>query len=266
MKDRILRFLDAEHNEAGRVGLLLIMSFFMGVFLATLSVGSQTLFLEHFDEKHDLPTALLVSGAFGLFATLLYNFLQNRIPFQLLAILSLMVMTAITAFLEFGEGLFSNPDTIFFLGFTQIIPFSFVILLIFWGAFNRLFNLRQAKRLVGVVDQGAMIASFLAFFSIPQFLSFGFRPEALYTISLVSVVLFLVTFLYLSIRHLGKKRSFAVEKVTFKKLGFGELIRNKYLLYLSLFVIASMMASNFVEYSFFNVTTLYADRFGAIYW
>lgn len=259
MKARILRLLGAEHNEAGRVGLLLIMSFFMGVFLATLSVGSQTLFLQHFNEKTDLPSALLVSGAFGLFATLLYNFLQNRIPFQLLAILSLLVMTVITAFLEFGEGYFKDPNTIFFLGFTQIIPFSFVILLIFWGSFNRLFNLRQAKRLVGSVDQGAMIASFIAFFSIPQFLSLGFRPEALYTISLSSIGLFLITFLYLSFRHLGKRRTFAVEKATFKKLSFGEIIRNRYLLYLSLFIVASMMATNFVDYSFLNVTVLYLD-------
>lgn len=264
MKARILRFLGAEHNEAGRVGLLLIMSFFMGVFLATLSVGSQTLFLQHFDPNKDLPVALLVSGAFGLFATLLYNFLQNRIPFQVLAILCLAVITSITAFIEFGEGFFKDPNTIYFLGFTQIIPFSFVILLIFWGSFNRLFNLRQAKRLVGVVDQGAMVASILAFFSIPIYLGLEIKPapETLYTISLFSIGLFLVTFLYLSFRHLNKKRSFAMEKATLKKLGFTEILRNKYLLYLSLFIVASMMAFNFVEYSFLNVTNLYADQGG----
>lgn len=264
MKARLLRFLGAEDNEAGRVGLLLIMSFFMGVFLATLSVGSQTLFLQHFDEKKDLPYALLRSGIFGLIATLLYNFLQNRIPFQILALLSLVVMTAITAFLEFGEGFFQDPNDIYFLGFTQIIPFTFVILLIFWGSFNRLFNLRQAKRLVGVVDQGAMVASILAFFSIPIYLGLEIKPkpETLYTISLISIGFFLITFLYLSFRHLNKKRSFSQEKLNLKKLGFTELIRNKYLLYLSLFIVASMMATNFVEYSFLNVTTLYADQGG----
>src|SRR5690242_15879441 len=137
MKDRLLgllRFLNTEKEEAGRVALLLIMSFFMGVFLATISVGSQTLFLQHFNEKTELPIALLVSGGFGLIATILYNFLQNRIPFQALAILSLAVITVLTAFIEFGEGYFTNANTIYFLGFSQIIPFSFIIYLIFWGS------------------------------------------------------------------------------------------------------------------------------------
>ena len=121
MKARLLRFLDTEHEEAGRVGLLLIMSFFMGVFLATISVASQTLFLEHFDEKTTLPVALLISGAFGLLGTVLYNFLQNRIPFWVLSTFSLVVITILTAFIEFGEGSFTDPNTIFFFGFTLII-------------------------------------------------------------------------------------------------------------------------------------------------
>ncbi|HYG19696.1 MAG TPA: hypothetical protein VD816_12240, partial [Ohtaekwangia sp.] len=104
MKSYLLRILDIQHPEVGRVGLLLIMSFFMGVFLATLSVASQTLFLREFDEQRDLPYALLVSGIFGLIATILYNFFQNRIPFPVLAVASLVSVTVLTAFIEFGEG------------------------------------------------------------------------------------------------------------------------------------------------------------------
>lgn len=268
MKAHLLRILDTDHDEAGRVGLLLIMSFFMGVFLATLSVASQSLYLLHFDEQTDLPIAIVVSGAFGLAATVLYNFLQNRIPFRTLATISLLVITGITAFIEFGEGTFSNPNTIFFLGFTQIIPFTFITYLVFWGTFTRLFNLRQSKRLVGTVDLGAMVASFIAFFSIPQLLNpqelFGIEKgldtQSLYTIALVSIILFLLTFFYLSARHLSKGRTFREEKLAFRKLNISEFLKNRYLLYLSLFVIASMMAMSFVDYSFLNVTTLYFDE------
>ena len=65
MKAQIIRFLDTEPGETRRVGLLLIMSFFMGVFVATITVASQSLFLEHFDETTELPIALLISGATG---------------------------------------------------------------------------------------------------------------------------------------------------------------------------------------------------------
>lgn len=261
MKARLLKLLDIEHEEFGRVGLLLIMSFFMGMFLATMSVASQSLFLEHFDESKDLPLALLVSGGLGLLATVIYNFLQNRVPYVWLASSSLLIITVLTAFIEFGEGLLSDPEDIFFIGFAQIIPFSFVIYLVYWGAFGRLFNLRQAKRLVGTVDIGAMIASFIAFFTIPSILEFlktlGFGTDILYTVSMFSIAAFLLTFLYLTTRHINKTLTFAREKMLYKKLVFSDFMSNKYILYMSLFVIVAMIAVNFVDYSFLNVTNIY---------
>jgi AAA family ATP:ADP antiporter len=191
MKARLLKLLDIEHEEFGRVGLLLIMSVFMGIFLATLTVASQTLFLQHYE--NDLPLALLISGGFGVVATIIYNFLQNRIPFRMLASASLITVAGLTAFIEFGKNLLSDPELMYFLGFTQIIPFSFVIFLVFWGSFGRLFNLRQSKRLVGTVDLGAMLASFVAYFTIPLALSTpDFNTENLYSICLISIVGFFV--------------------------------------------------------------------------
>jgi hypothetical protein len=230
------------------------MSFFMGVFLATLSVASQTLFLQHYNEKTDLPLALLVSGAFGLVVTILYNILQNRIPFQWLATFSLLTVTGMTAFLEFGEKAFDNPNAIFFVGFAAFIPFSFLLFLVFWGSFGRMFNIRQSKRLVGTVDLGAMVASFIAFFAINIALQNKWAtPITLYTVSLVSVVFFLITFFYLSIRHLNRGKTFAQEKSMYKKLGIRDFFTNKYIFFMSLFIVIAMIAVNFVDYSFLNV-------------
>jgi ATP:ADP antiporter, AAA family len=259
MKERILKFLNVDKQESGRVGLLLIMSFFMGVFIATYSVASQSLFLEHY-KTADLPIALFFSGVSGLLATLLYNFLQNRIPFTALGAFSVTVILGVTAFIEFGGGFFEDPNRIYYIGFTSFIPFSFIILLVFWGAFGRLFNLRQAKRLVGTVDLGAMLASFIAFFIIPQVLSLSwFRQEMLYTVSLISVAGFMVFLIYLAVRKLSTTRTFAQEKVMYSKVNFVDFFQNKYIRYMSLFVIVSMIAMNFVDYSFLNVTQQYNE-------
>jgi hypothetical protein len=261
MKAYLLRLLDIQKGEGRRVALLLIMSFFMGVFLATLSVASQSLFLNRFHGKLDLPMALVIAGAFGLAATTLFNFLQNRIPFSVLATISLITNLGITAVLEFGDKLFSDPDTIYFFGFTQIIPATFITSLVFWGSFGRLFNLRQSKRLVGIVDLGAMAASFIAFFSIPLLLKTdGFETETLYTVSLISIAAFLVFFLILSKQYLTKARSFAQEKRIYKKLVLKDFFQNRYIIYMSLFVVVSMIAMNFVDYSFLNVSTLFFDN------
>ena len=97
MKARLLKFLDVEADEVERVLLLFIMGFSMGMFMATMSVASQSLFLENFNESTELPMAFVVSGFFGLLATIVYNFLQNRIPFPVLATISLLTIAAITA-------------------------------------------------------------------------------------------------------------------------------------------------------------------------
>ncbi len=264
MKRLLLRIMDAQPGEVGRVAMLLVMSFFMGVFLATISVASQSLFLQHFKDELDLPKALLYSGAFGVMATFIYNFLQNRIPFPVLGVTSLVVITGLTAFIEFGEGYFSDPDAIFFLGFTLIIPFTFITYLVFWGAFGRLFNLKQSKRLVGAVDQGAMIASFIAFFSIPAFLALkGVDTVTLYTISLVSISIFTLLFIFLAFAYLAKTRTFAEEKIQYKKLTVKEFFQSRYILFMSLFVIFSTIAISFINYSFLNVAPrFYTDPEG----
>jgi ATP:ADP antiporter, AAA family len=258
MKDRLLQFLDIEPDEAGRVGLLFIMGIFMGLFIATTSVASQSLYLNFFSETKDLPYALFKSGLYGLIATVLYNFLQNRIPFPALAALCLVYISGTTAFIEFGGGYFTDPKTMYEFGFTQIMPFSFLIYLVFWGSFGRLFNLRQSKRLVGTVDIGAMLATFISFFSIPFLLNY-LKTEDLYSIGLFSVVSFFVIFILLSIKQLTKVITFKQEKIMYKKLKIMDFVRNRYIFYMSLFVIFSMCAVNFVDFSFLNVASLYME-------
>jgi len=258
MKGKLLnRIFSIEEGETGRVGLLLIMSFFMGVFLATFSVAAQTLFLSTFDGKTDLPRAFVISGVFGLIATIVYNFLQTRIPFRTLALLSLLTITGITAFIEFGE--VADPDQIYFFGYTQLAPFTLIILLVFWGAFNRMFNVKESKRLLGSVDQGALLASLISFFSIPFVLKFIEVPS-LYTISLVSIIIFTILFFVLSSKFTGEGWSLRKERELNQKLTIGAFFKSKYVLFLSLFIIASMVALNFVDYSFLNVASQFFSK------
>src|SRR6478752_5654162 len=195
MRERLQRILGVDAEESGPVFLLLAISFFMGLFLATVTVGSQSLFLEHFTEDKDLPIALVISGFFGILATTIYNFLQGRIPFTILAVGSLTIIIGITAFIEFGESLVTDVNQLYYFGFTQVLPFTFITTLVFWGAFGRMFNLRQQKKVIGSVDVGLDIASIIAFFSIPVLLlSFNLKPASLFTIGLFSITVLMLLF------------------------------------------------------------------------
>jgi AAA family ATP:ADP antiporter len=84
-----------------------------------------------------------------------------------------VLVILLTAFIEFGEPYVQDTNQLFYFGFTLILPFTFVTQLVFWGSFNRMFNVRDSKRLIGSVDVGTDIAAIIAFFSIPILLSYG---------------------------------------------------------------------------------------------
>ncbi len=269
MKERLQRLLGVEPNEVGPVALLLAISFLMGTFLATVTVASQTLFLnsQRFSEKVDLPIYLAVSGVFGIVATGIYNFLQGRIPFRLLAIGSLSVVILITGGIEFAEfyihhffsGAIEDESYVGVFGFTQLLPFTFITQLVFWGSFGRLFNLRQAKRVIGSVDVGVDIAQIIAFFSIPILIQYAnLELDSLFTIGLVAIIGYLVLFIILSGRYMSKDkvlRSDVGDDHKLEKLGLMDLFRNRFLLSMAAFVIVSIAALRFLDYSFFNVVS-----------
>ena len=260
MQERLTKFLGVEPEETGPVSLLLAISFFMGLFLATVAVAAQTLFLSDplISEKDELPIALVVGGGLGFIATGLFNILMGRIPFRYLASFFLLLIIAATAFLEFGKDYVQDLSQLYRLGFTLILPFTFVSQLVFWGAFNRLFTLRQQKRVIGSVDVGMDIAQILAFFTIPIMLNFGVPVESLYTIGLVSLVIFLVLFIILSNKYLLKAATASagvLDEKENKKLTIWKFFSFRYIVLLSVFIVVSFTALRFIDYSFYNLTT-----------
>src|SRR5882762_4850018 len=256
---RLFKMLDVEPEESGPVGHLLAISFLMGLFLATFAVAAQTLFLRDWNEQIYLPWALVISGAFGIVVTSIYNFLEGRIHFIALAILNLVIIIGFAAFIEFGEYFISDVTNLYYFGFTLVLPFTFVTTLVFWGSFARMFNLRQSKRVIGSVDLGMDIASIIAFFSIPVLLQLGVTVEYLFSIALFSVIAYLILFIRLGNRYLRTNKALHSEAEEHKKLSPFEFLKNKYIVQMSLFIIVSMVSLRFIDYSFFNVTAKQFD-------
>jgi len=255
MRKRLLNLLGVEEADSGPVLMLLAISFLMGLFLATVTVASQTLFLNAFDERKDLPIALVASGVFALFATAIFTFLQGRMPFRFLGLACLTLILGLTAFIEYGDRWVPNPDYLHYFGFTMILPFTLISMLVFWGSFNRMFNLRQAKKVIGSVDVGLDIASIIAFFTIPILLNIGLTVEALFTIGLFSAAAFLVMFFLLSEKYLKGDTMAIRHESDIEKLSITKFFKNKYLLQMSAFIILALITLRFVDYSFYNVST-----------
>ena len=256
MKSFLLKALNVEPAESSQVSYLLGLGFAIGIFLASYDVVSITLFVREFDEATQLPIAVVVGGGIAIVFTYIYSQLQTRVSFRGMAIgwIFLMLLLVVGTYYRIETTLEGSYDrqVIYFTLFTLAVPFNFISLLIFWGAFGRLFNLRQAKRIIGGIDSGQLVASIVALFSIGLLVESLRRTEDILLLSAAAVLGMFVTFFLMSGKHKLVVQS-GSGQVKLQRLGIPKMIKDKYISLMMIFVIISMVAVLFMDYAFVNV-------------
>ena len=165
MKTLIIKVLNARPEEVPSVKLMLYLGFFTGIFLASYDVAAPAIFLNYFNDEAILAQAFLVSGFIGIVTTYIYSFLQARIPYKILVYGFITLMFVTTTLVWMLSTFTEQSGPVVFVGFVLALPFSYLSLLIFWGFFGRVFDLKQAKRIIGGIDTGQLVASILALFT-----------------------------------------------------------------------------------------------------
>ncbi|MEM6523538.1 MAG: HEAT repeat domain-containing protein [Bacteroidota bacterium] len=255
MLKALFKALNVRPEEENQVILLLGNGFFMGIFLATYQISAETLFLNRLEQY--LKEAILISGLLGVFTTAFFSFLQNRVSFSKLALSNLLLIGAgtLVMFALFNVGSEDIQDLLVFIMFALIGPILAVCLLGFWGIFGRLFDLRQSKRIIGGIDIGQLSAAILASLTIP-FLS-ELIPDTTSYLPICAISLLISAFfLYLITSKYDLKKaesSSSSEEVMDTRIK--ALRKDKYVKLLSVFLIFSMMAFTFVQFSFQNVVS-----------
>tara|TARA_R110002012_G_scaffold160472_1_gene322368 strand:- start:7790 stop:11041 length:3252 start_codon:yes stop_codon:yes gene_type:complete len=255
-----LKFLGGEPGEEKQMWLLLGKGFFMGIFLATYTVGAETLFLSKMGEGM-LEIAFFIGGFLGIVSTIVFVSLQRNINFSSLAITNTFLIFGYVTLLR-GTYEFYDSPWITFAFFVMMGPITAITLLTFWGVFGRMFSLRASKRIMGGIDTGQMLATALAFFSIPVLRKINLINDTtdLLFISIVGAFgIFIFTLLIVKNYNLD----IATKKVSREKpnTSYTDLLKNKYLGLLSLFLIFSCASAVFAEYSFYtSVEVMYPDE------
>jgi len=225
----------------------------MGFFVSGLSVGAEALFLNNFNEETDLPLAIVVSGIIGVVATYLFNYFQSKISFVRLAGYTLLIIFILLIAVEVAYAYLPDVQPLYFITFTFVLPFTYLILLIFWGAFGRLFDLRQSKRIIGGIDTGQLTASILALLVIIPYLLNrpDFAEKDLITMSVISLGGMFLSFLWL----MNSSKKFLVRAEKSELVSFKKVLTDKYMLLMVAFVLVSVIAITFIDYSFFSVAS-----------
>jgi ATP:ADP antiporter, AAA family len=253
----VLSILNAVEGEERPVLLLLGLGFFTGVFMATYKIVATTLFLDHMADQ--LKMALFISGLIGVATAFLYVKLQNRIRYSRLVLFIFVTIFLFVALSRVLSGYIASPRLIYAL-FVMLGPITSLLILVFYGLFGRLFDLRQTKRLVGGIDTGQLIATIITFYTVPLLANF-INPITNFLIigEFGLVMAMIIVILIISTQKLSGKSTGVRERN--KETGLGHLLRNKYVIFLAIFLLCSMLAMNILDFSFWSISHLqYPDE------
>lgn len=251
----ISKSLGIEKTERQSVLLLALQSLFIGIFNGTFYIGSHTLFIGSYGEKM-IPQGYMISGLVGIVLTFIFSKLQNNIKFSLLSKINLLFIALCTLALALSYN-YIEADHVNFAQFIMFGPLFILAIVAYWGGANRIYNLRQGKRLFGIIDSGVIfgiIISSVFVPLIPYFLG-DFPLEYLLYISTGSIFIatllqFVITSKF-DLNSANKDTSESEEKV-----GISILFKNKYVFAMASFVGLSVVVAFFVQYSFMSVVSV----------
>ncbi len=253
----LISILNIKAGEGPPIAFLMGFSFFMGAAIAFFYTAATTLLLAGFETKI-LPWVYILSGIVGYIIWFLSSRLEKKFSFSTL-------MKVYTAFLTITVLLFAialyifNTPWIAFMMFVWIRVFLFITAVVFWGVSARLFNLRQGKRLFGLISSGEVISNIIGFLSIPILMRF-IETSSLVVIAFVSLV-FCFLFLALLLKRFKDKfqtdalipvDSKQEEKEKEKKKT--NVYKNKYFQLLFVMAVLPMFSIYFVDYIFLDQT------------
>lgn len=254
MKYRLSRLLGIEPGEESLISLLLSQSVFIGIFFGAFDISAHSFFLSVFDEKM-MARGYVLSGLAGIILTSLYTRLQEKIRFSSFAVLNLSFVTLLT-FILWALLMISSSGVVIWLVFILFGPLNILAMLGFWGTAGRLFNLRQGKRLFGLVDAGLIIGMILSSYAVPVLMAINFKPHNILLISAAAVLCSAAIQYLARLRFRPEtmvKESKDVHKEKRKPV-FSLLRSDRYFRTMAAFIALSVMTAFFIQYSFMAVT------------
>lgn len=254
--------LNIKEGEEIPIFLLMCISFFMGTAVAFFYTASTSMFLAVFETK-TLPYAYIASGVLGYFIWLLSSGLGKKLSLSNLLLAYMSFLTISVLIISMGVHI-GSYRWLPFVMFVWVRVFTYINAVVFWALAGRIFDLRQGKRLFGLISAGEVISTIIGFFSIPFLLKY-INVADLITISLFGLV-FCFVFLFITLKkfsskfQISKPVSQAAKKVK-EHITLKEVYKTKYLLLMFLLAILPMFAIYFVDFVFLTQTKIeYPDK------
>ncbi|MFN8322213.1 MAG: hypothetical protein U0T74_06095 [Chitinophagales bacterium] len=199
MKNRLLQLLNVRNDEAWLVTNLFWLQFFQGVGVAVFNTVAFALFLERFDVL-ELPKVYLFSALLLWLAGFVYSKVEHKLPVKKLvpAIILFVAVSIIFLRVEYSS---MNSSIFLFVMFSWYYVIYLLTNLEFWGLAALQFDIRQSKRLFGMIGAGDIPAKLIGYSAVPILIKF-FSSENMLILSAVSILFSLV--FYYRLNKAGK--------------------------------------------------------------
>ncbi|MGE0455174.1 MAG: Npt1/Npt2 family nucleotide transporter [Vicinamibacteria bacterium] len=172
-----LGFLGVQPGEERTAALMTAHSFFMGVSTVFFETAASALFLARFEKQH-LPWVYVAAALLNVAAGAAYTKARERTGFRQLMVGTLGVLFVSVLCVRLGLAI-SDAAWLVFGALVWYRVLSILTDLEYWAVAARIYDVRQAKRLFGLVGSGEVVARILGSFSVPLFVAFVGVPNLL---------------------------------------------------------------------------------------
>ena len=252
---------DVRPEETRLVALLFVHSFLIGIPRLLTATAAMALFLTYFEARH-LPYVYVGAAV----AIPLTGFLRLRLAARLSLVRLLAVdLLFVLVVLLVLRGLLASgsPGWV-----AMVLPvwyeIEWVLLsLEFWGLVGQVLNVRQGKRLFGVIGTGELLAATLVGLAVPALVERLGTPNLL-LVSAAAVVLCLVLLGTVAHAFPILEAPPAPERAVPGRKRYADLLRSRYLLLVFALVALSYLGYYVLDNAFYNVAQARARDSGEL--
>jgi HEAT repeat protein/ATP/ADP translocase len=238
-------------GEGRPLVLLLIHSFFLGITMVLYDTGASALFLDAFDID-TLPYVYLCAAVVVPVVGIVYSKFEARVSLSKLLTGNLLFLIFFTGMLWGLLKITTSKWPVLAL-FIWLEVITVLYSLEFWGLAGQIFNVRQGKRLFGLIGSGEVAAGILAG------LSAGFIASLIGTENLIFCSVVSLVFSACMMRHIIKsfpdslgEREDEAEGQDVQPIGVAEVLKSRYLLLILSISAISVVGFYFVDFAFYD--------------
>ena len=257
--ERVLAFLGVEPSEGRAVALMAAHSFAMGWATVLFKTAASATFLARFPGSY-LPWVYIAAAGVNTVTGTVYANVQRRVSFARLMKGTLWFLLAMVLSVRTGFAV-SNVAWVAFAGLVSYRVLASLTDLEYWAIASRIYDVRQAKRLFGLIGTGEVVARIVGSFSVPLLVAIG-GVSNLMLLSAAALVLCLV--LVGAVLRPVDELHADVPPTREARAGVVDIVRNRYLAVVVGVAVLATFGKYFIDFAFLQemsrVHDVQADR------